>query len=237
MPESEYNEWLPFFKMPVLLLMLITLLNDGTLIAIGYDNVDTSKWPEKWNLPVRFFISGVLGLVAFGSSLLILYGALTSWDDNSWFQKLAITPPGQGLRYGQVTTMIYLKVSISDFLTLFCARTGEKFFWTRTPSPILLCAAFVALMSSSLIGSLLPHGHLDSQAIEGLGVTSVYVWIYCVIWFVLQDICKVLTYIFLRKTHLFGYGREFVYAGQEAHNKLDPSQVPQEKEVVIHTQH
>merc|ERR1740138_547023 len=31
------QEWPSFFHMPVLMLMLITLLNDGTLITIGYD--------------------------------------------------------------------------------------------------------------------------------------------------------------------------------------------------------
>lgn len=38
--------------MPVIMLMLITLLNDGTLISIGYDNVKASSRPEKWNLKV-----------------------------------------------------------------------------------------------------------------------------------------------------------------------------------------
>jgi len=38
--------------------MLITLLNDGTLIAIGYDHVNPSPYPETWNLPVRFLVSG-----------------------------------------------------------------------------------------------------------------------------------------------------------------------------------
>ena len=33
------HAWPEYFHMPVLMLMLITLLNDGTLIAIGYDNV------------------------------------------------------------------------------------------------------------------------------------------------------------------------------------------------------
>ena len=33
--------------MPVLMLMLITLLNDGTLIAIGYDNVIPSQVSES----------------------------------------------------------------------------------------------------------------------------------------------------------------------------------------------
>ncbi len=35
------------------MLMLITLLNDGTLISIGYDHVKPSHMPEKWNLRVR----------------------------------------------------------------------------------------------------------------------------------------------------------------------------------------
>eukprot|EP00595_Chromulina_sp_UTEXLB2642_P003247 CAMPEP_0196763184 /NCGR_PEP_ID=MMETSP1095-20130614/3616_1 /TAXON_ID=96789 ORGANISM="Chromulina nebulosa, Strain UTEXLB2642" /NCGR_SAMPLE_ID=MMETSP1095 /ASSEMBLY_ACC=CAM_ASM_000446 /LENGTH=723 /DNA_ID=CAMNT_0042115873 /DNA_START=42 /DNA_END=2210 /DNA_ORIENTATION=- len=42
------EEWPNFFKMPVLMLMLITLLNDGTLISIGYDNVTPSKYPNVW---------------------------------------------------------------------------------------------------------------------------------------------------------------------------------------------
>merc|ERR1712078_158062 len=35
--EPNMQEWPPFFHMPVLMLMLITLLNDGALITIGYD--------------------------------------------------------------------------------------------------------------------------------------------------------------------------------------------------------
>jgi len=192
-----------------LLMMLITLLNDGTLIAIGYDNVETSQYPEEWNLPVRFFISCTLALVALGSSILILYGALTSWNPNSWFQVLHITAPGMGLQYGEVTCMIYLKVALSDFLTLFSCRTGERFFWTRAPSAVLMVAAGIALLSSSLIGAFLPHGELDDQSILGIGINTIWVWIYCLIWFLIQDIIKVAAYWFLRKTHLFGYGKKF----------------------------
>jgi H+-transporting ATPase len=50
-----------FFQLPVLLLMLITLLNDGTLISIGYDNVVPSNRPEKWNLRVRNVANALLG--------------------------------------------------------------------------------------------------------------------------------------------------------------------------------
>jgi H+-transporting ATPase len=95
--------WPPFFHMPVLMLMLITLLNDGdallhpyasrarfspaqvaafahsaaagTLIAIGYDHVKPRQLPEKWNIPCLFLISTVLAIIACASSLLLLWFA------------------------------------------------------------------------------------------------------------------------------------------------------------------
>tara|TARA_B110000090_G_C13318857_1_gene422661 strand:- start:844 stop:1101 length:258 start_codon:yes stop_codon:yes gene_type:complete len=37
--DQDDHDWPSFFHMPVFMLMLITLLNDGTLIAIGYVNM------------------------------------------------------------------------------------------------------------------------------------------------------------------------------------------------------
>jgi H+-transporting ATPase len=63
-PDGIKESYPRFFKMPVLMLMLITLLNDGTLISIGYDTVHASPLPQRWNLPVLFTIASVLGMVA-----------------------------------------------------------------------------------------------------------------------------------------------------------------------------
>ena len=41
--------------------MLITLLNDGTLITIGYDTVEPAARPQQWNLKAMFLVAGVLG--------------------------------------------------------------------------------------------------------------------------------------------------------------------------------
>lgn len=87
-----------YFQLPVLMLMLITLLNDGTLITIAYDRVTPSPRPEKWNLPVLFVTSGVLAAVACGSSLLLLWGALDSNNPDGWFASWGLP----GLQYGQV---------------------------------------------------------------------------------------------------------------------------------------
>ena len=77
--------WPAFFQLPVLMLMLITLLNDGALISIGYDHVVASPIPEQWNLIRLFIVATVMGAVAMGSSLLLLAAALDSNNPNGIF--------------------------------------------------------------------------------------------------------------------------------------------------------
>ena len=198
-------DWPTFFHMPVIMLMLITLLNDGTLIAIGYDNVTPSRTPEVWNLRVLFFLGAVLGGVACFSSLLLLYALLDSWEANSFFQVSGIG----GLSYGQITTSIYLKVSISDFLTLFSARTGDDWFWSSYPAPILFVAACFALASSTAIALAWPSSTIDGVYTLGLArrtpyALAVYIWIYCIVWWFVQDASKILAYKFMKRYNLFG---------------------------------
>jgi H+-transporting ATPase len=64
-PVDYVKIWPDFFHMPVLMLMLITLLNDGTLVTIALDY-------DPWNLPAIFLTSSVLDAVSCGSSLLLL---------------------------------------------------------------------------------------------------------------------------------------------------------------------
>jgi len=182
--------WPKFFQMPVLLLMLITLLNDGTLISIGYDNVKASPYPEKWTLPVLFIVSLVLGVVACGSSLLLLWGCLDSWNPHGWFAAFGIG----GVGYRHIVLIIYLKVSISDFLTLFSARC-EGPFWETRPAPILMGAGCVALSLSTALAIGWPYGVLDGIVVEGLGrhpnqYLFFWVWFYCILCWFVQDLFK-----------------------------------------------
>lgn len=185
--------WPDFFHMPVLMLMLITLLNDGTLISIAYDYADASPTPNKWNLPVLFVVSSILAAVSCASSLLLLDFLLDSWNPDGFFQQLGIG----GVQYGQITTAIYLKVSVSDFLTLFSARTGRSFFWKTAPAPVLLIAGLVALSLSSLLSIVWPDTQPDGVLTEGLQDDLglfLFVWILCLLSWLIQDLCKVLVY-------------------------------------------
>jgi H+-transporting ATPase len=129
----------------------------------------------------------VMALVACASSLILLECMLRSWQEGGVFQKWNIG----GLSYGQIITAIYLKVSVSDFLTLFSSRTGDKFFFQSTPAPILLGAATLALSTSTILACLWPESKPDG--IYTIGLTSrsphllpLYIWIYCIVWWFIQ---------------------------------------------------
>ncbi len=186
--------------MPVLMLMLITLLNDGTLITIAYDFAEASLTPNKWNKVVLLITSTILGLVSCVSSLLLLWFLLTSHQPNGFFSKLGIG----GVDYGQITTAVYLKVSVSDFLTLFSARTGPLFFWQIRPATILLCGGIIALTVSSLLSIFWPKSMPDGILTEGLQSNMpvfAFVWFYCIFFWFLQDFAKVAAYRYMYKTN------------------------------------
>lgn len=202
----DTKEWPDFFHMPVLMLMLITLLNDGTMIAIGYDNVTARDMPERWNLKVLYTIAGVMAAVACLSSLLLLYFSLDSWTPRHIYQHWGIG----GLSYGQIITSIYLKVSISDFLTLFSCRMGEQWFFQGRPAPLLAGAACLALTASTIIAVAWPVSYPDNIYTMGLGRRRPYglaafIWCYCIVWWFIQDAAKVATYYVLKKYNIFGY--------------------------------
>ncbi|KAI8475078.1 MAG: hypothetical protein J3K34DRAFT_517717 [Monoraphidium minutum] len=199
---------LHFFKMPVLFLMLITVLNDGTLITVAYDNVNPSKQPEKWNLKALWAIAAVLSLTALASSLLLLWAALDSWNPNGLFAKFGLP----GMKFDQIVTMIYLKVSLSDFLTLFSARTHDGFFWSSIPSWMLMTGATLSMGVSTMIACFWPANvakfWTDGIPCRGLAIGdyklwALWVWVYCIVWWLIQDATKVGFYWVMHKFNLF----------------------------------
>lgn len=203
-----------FFKLPVILFMLITLLNDGCLLTIGYDNTVASQIPQRWNLPVLFLSASTLSAVACGGSLLLLWCALEGWSNayyhDSVFHSLGLPQ----LEQGKIVTMLYLQVSVSNFLTLFCSRTGGRFFFTVMPGIVLLIGAFISLFVTSMVASFWrrssPGGVLTYGLAYGDGGRSnhlwpLWVWIFCLIWWMGQDCIKVLVHLIMYRFDIFGY--------------------------------
>jgi H+-transporting ATPase len=199
------KEWPPFFHMPVLMLMLITLLNDGTLITIGYDYAVAPKEPPQWNLRFLFSMAFVQSFVAMISSVNLLHILLHSWDENSTMKWIGIG----GIPYGKITTSIYLKVSVSDFLTLFSARAGGDWFFMVKPAPVLMCGAMIALSCSTCFATYWPKATVDEIQVEGLMQSPPYmleffVWSWSLTWWLAEDAAKVLCRMIVNKYNIFG---------------------------------
>merc|ERR1719449_371926 len=200
----DTQEWPPFFHMPVLMLMLITLLNDGTLITIGYDLAVAPKTPPIWNMPFLFSMAFVQSFVAMISSVNLLHILLHSWDEGSMMRQLGLG----GISYGKITSSIYLKVSVSDFLTLFSARAGGDWFFMVKPARILLCGAMVALSCSTCFAMFWPKSYPDGIQTEGLlesppYMLEVFVWTWSLSWWLIEDAAKVFCRYFVHKYNIF----------------------------------
>merc|ERR1711976_641353 len=200
----DTQEWPPFFHMPVLMLMLITLLNDGTLITIGYDLAVAPKTPPKWNMPFLFSMAFVQSFVAMISSVNLLYILLHSWDEGSMMRGLGLG----GISYGKITSSIYLKVSVSDFLTLFSARAGGDWFFMVKPAPVLLYGAMFALTCSTCFAMFWPKSYPDGIQTEGLVesppyMLEVFVWAWSLSWWLVEDAAKVFCRWIVHKYNIF----------------------------------
>jgi H+-transporting ATPase len=192
-----------FFSLPVIFLMIITVINDGTLISIGYDHAVPSKFPEKWNLLVLFIVSIAIGAVACGSSLLLLFWCLDSSNPDGLFQQWGIG----SLDYGHITCIIFLKVAVSDILSLFSSRTAHQFFFQRRPHMVLVICTSIALMTSTTLALIWPCTTLDDVPVCGLAYNSnliaLWVWLYCIVVFFIQDAFKVLVWRIMIHFNLF----------------------------------
>ena len=213
----------PAFLLPVISLVVITILNDGTIITIAHDKVIPDRLPQRWKLGEVVIISTVLGLVACAGSIMLLVltmqahpATFTVTENKGIFTVNLVTRPqhtkvgdwmGSDCNYmfwEEMQTMMYLKISLSDFLTVFASRT-KGFFFERRPGYALLCAFLFATTASTLLSLWWPLGEM--QGLHG-GYAALVTWIYCILWFFAQDLIKVgqrsfgLLFIFLNHSPL-----------------------------------
>lgn len=188
---NEFNDdWPSYFYIPVIALVTITILNDGTIISVAYDNVHASQLPEKWDLNILYIVSSSIGLTALASSLVLLSYALSSSDPDSQWAAVGLPQ----LTYGEIQCLMYLKISLSDYFSVFNSRT-KGWLWTRAPSVILVGAFVLATGASTWLSVYWPFGN----GMKGISwALAGYCWLYVTFWAIVQDAAKVLTYAILQ---------------------------------------
>ena len=158
-----------------------------------------------------FSMAFVQSFVAMISSVNLLYILLHSWDQGSMMTSLGLG----GISYGKITSSIYLKVSVSDFLTLFSARAGGDWFFMVKPAPILFVGAMVAMSSSTAFAMFWPKSFPDGIQTEGLVqsppyMLEVFVWVWSLTWWFAEDAAKVLCRYVVNKNNIFDINNDGV---------------------------
>jgi len=198
------------FTLPVIAIVIITILNDGTIITIAHDKVIPDRRPQKWNLVEVVIVSSLLGMVPCMSSMLLLVLGLKAniYAKPNWFSNLlgAHVSPYTGayyLEFEELRTLMYMKISLSDFLTVFSGRC-RGFFFERRPGYALSCAFVFATGASTLLSVFWFFSDKQSDEnpdpMKAIAFKTCFtIWVYNLLWFIAQDIAKVCLYYVLNR--------------------------------------
>jgi H+-transporting ATPase len=184
------------FAPPIVTLVIIAFLNDFIIVSLAYDHVMVSRKPCKWNFLLIICTSCSLGIVSFFSSLAFLLISLKNMNNNnpnSFMNFFGIEP----LNYGEILCGVYLKTSLSLFLTVFSARS-RSWFWTRMPGKLVIFSVVAAMIASTVISLFWAlddsedkyHGNPNMNPINANLV--IFIWVYDLVFFVIQDLLKIL---------------------------------------------
>lgn len=168
---------LHFYPITPAALVLLALLNDIPILAIAYDNVRVSRYPERWNMRLIIELSSILGLAGVASSFILIWLAATY---------LGLDPAHH---LAALQTLVFLKLAVAGHLTIFVTRT-EGPLWSIKPGSLLLWSAVGTKAAATIIAITgIPGAVAPIPAwIAGL------LWAYALTWMLLLDTLKVIYY-------------------------------------------
>ena len=164
-----------FFPLSAIMLVALALLDDVPIMTIAYDNTLPDSQPVRWNPERTFAVSVVLGLLAVAQS----------------FGLLAVGMKVLHLDGAHLQTMLFLQLLVGGHLLLLLTRTPRAFWARPYPSWQLLSA----VVGTQILGVLMcGFGWL----VPALPWNLIgWVWVYNLVWMVVQDGVKWMTYRFI----------------------------------------
>jgi len=178
------------FDFPPFMVLIIALLNDGTIMTLSVDRVLPSMTPDSWDLAEIFSYA-----VAYGIYLTISTIALVAIiiRTDFFFNNFGVVLEG-GLTNASTNhndrvlhSIVYLQVAIISQALIFVTRSHGFFFMER-PSFALLGAFAIAQLISTIIAVYANWGFTQIHGISGGWVGIIWVW--NIIWFLPLDLIK-----------------------------------------------
>ncbi|KAJ6624220.1 plasma-membrane proton-e [Mycena sp. CBHHK59/15] len=205
------------FDFPPFMILIIALLNDGTIMTLSVDRVLPSNTPDSWDLAEIFSYAVAYGLYLTLSTVSFVIIIL----ETSFFQdKFGVSLDTFPVQHNdaQLHMVVYLQVAIISQALIFVTRSHGFFFMER-PSTALLGAFCVAQLISSIIAAYADWGFTKIHGISAGWIGIVWVW--NIVWFIPLDWIK-----FAMKATVIKYLRERHLAQQAAAPQMQGDGVP-----------
>ncbi|XP_020580364.1 plasma membrane ATPase [Phalaenopsis equestris] len=170
------------FDFSPFMVLIIAILNDGTIMTISKDRVKPSPVPDSWKLKEIFATGIVLG------SYLALMTVIFFWamkETDFFSDKFGV----RSLRLSnhEMMAALYLQVSIVSQALIFVTRSRSWFFIER-PGLLLVSAFIIAQLVATFIAVYANWGFAKIKGC-GWGWAGV-IWLYSVVFFLPLDLLK-----------------------------------------------
>ncbi|KAL0847000.1 hypothetical protein Bca101_020246 [Brassica carinata] len=170
------------FDFAPFMVLIIAILNDGTIMTISKDRVKPSPVPDSWKLNEIFATGVVLGTYMALTTVLFFWLA----HDTTFFSK---TFGVRSIQENEEELMaaLYLQVSIISQALIFVTRSRSWSFVER-PGFLLLIAFVIAQLVATLIAVYANWGFARILGC-GWGWAGI-IWLYSIITYIPLDILK-----------------------------------------------
>ncbi|KAJ4958287.1 hypothetical protein NE237_025398 [Protea cynaroides] len=170
------------FDFSPFMVLIIAILNDGTIMTISKDRVKPSPLPDSWKLKEIFATGIVLG------GYLALMTVLFFWlmYKTTFFESRFHVRKISGQQH-EMMAALYLQVSIISQALIFVTRSRSWSFVER-PGLLLLSAFMIAQLVATLIAV---YANWSFAFIKGCGWGwAGVIWLYSIVTYVPLDILK-----------------------------------------------
>ncbi|KAG0173079.1 plasma membrane H+-ATPase [Apophysomyces sp. BC1034] len=188
--------WAFQYDFPPFMVLILAILNDGTIMTISTDRVKPSPYPDSWNLREIFTYAIVYGLYLAASTVVFFAVVFKTSFFHDKFGVEQYTDANDYVYH----SIIYLQVSTISQGLIFITRSRGFFFMER-PSVMLMVAFMVAQLVATFIAV---YADWPFTAMRGCGWSwAGIVWIWNFIWFIPLDFIKfAMQYIYEPKNSL-----------------------------------
>lgn len=169
------------FDCSAFMVLIIAILNDGTIMTISKDRVKPSPLPDSWKLKEIFATGVVLGTY-LATMTVIFFWAM--YDHQFFSEKFGVRPLRTNNEY---MAALYLQVSIVSQALIFVTRARSWSFLER-PGLLLVIAFIIAQLIATFIAVYANWGFAGINGI-GWGWAGV-IWLYSIVTYLPLDLFK-----------------------------------------------